>query len=533
MTEPRRTDQTPVLIVGAGPTGLILAIWLKKRGIEFRLIDKSQSPGETSRAIAVQARTLEFYRQLGLAEKLIALGVTAQELVLRRVGRVVARARLGAMGENYSPYPYLLFCSQDVHESMLCEELACLGVQVERQSELVEFTQHDQAVTATIRTPRGTETVTADYLCGCDGAHSAVRHQLGVEFPGGTYSQVFYVADVMVDDPAMEEKVQISVSPKDFCIILPIKVKGSVRLTGIVPPESESKDKITFADVAEAVKRNTGLNISKVNWFSSYRIHHRVAPHFRTGRVFLAGDAGHIHSPAGGQGMNTGIGDAVNLAWKLADVIQGRASEKLLESYEPERIAFARTLVATTDTAFRIIASRSLIGSLFRAYGLPSLFAVASRFKLFLRFVFRTISQIRIKYRESILSQGVAGRVYAGDRLPWVNYPNGDNFEPLQSLKWQVHIYGVASDGFRNAIRDLNIELYEFASNEETQAKGLLKDAPYLVRPDGHIAWASRHQDSEALKAYISRFELRPRLDFGKASVSPLTGSTDIPIKTI
>lgn len=509
MNESHRKSKTSVLIVGAGPTGLILAFWLKKKGIDLRIIDKSSAPGETSRALAVQARTLELYRQLGIDQEIIAQGITTRQIILRRLGRIVAKAQLGAMGEGMSPFPYLLFCSQDLHEAALCAELKKLGVTVERQVELQDFSQNKQNVVATVKTSAGFETIEADYMVGCDGAHSKVRHGLGLDFPGGTYSQVFYVADVQASGEAADAGLQISLSKKDFCIIMPIKLINSVRLTGVVPPENENKKEITFFDVESSVKRNTGLNVTKVNWFSTYHVHHRVVQHFRQDRVFLAGDAAHIHSPAGGQGMNTGIGDAINLAWKLAEVIHHRASEKILESYEPERLAFAKKLVATTDTAFRFIASRSFFGSIFRAYVLPRLFSLLVLFRPFLTLAFRTISQIRIKYRESILSQGIAGEVYAGDRLPWVQQQQGDNFESLKSLDWQLHIYGKASPEIQTCAQELGLALHRFPWSTEAGAKGLKENALYLIRPDGYVGFASDVQNKESLSEYVHAWKIK------------------------
>jgi 2-polyprenyl-6-methoxyphenol hydroxylase-like FAD-dependent oxidoreductase len=495
--------QTSVLIVGAGPTGLVLALWLKKRGIAFRIIDKSKAPGTTSRALAVQARTLEFYRQLGIAQQLIDAGVTVQEIILRRLGKIVARAKFGAAGKDMSYFPYLLFCAQDVHEKLLCDLLLQMGVVVERQTELLHLTHDNNLVSAVLRSPKGTETVTADYLCGSDGAHSQVRHEIKTDFPGGTYSQVFFVTDVEATGE-MIGGVQISVSNKDFCIVMPIKSQNSVRLTGIVPQESENKETITFHDVEESVKGNTGLKVGKVNWFSSYHVHHRVAENFRDGRVFLAGDAGHIHSPAGGQGMNTGIGDAVNLAWKLADVIQGRCSKKLLDSYEPERLAFAKVLIQTTDTAFKIIANRSVIGAFFRTYFLPTFFAGLTRFRFTLNFMFKTISQIKVEYRESFLSKGAVGKIGAGDRLPWMKTASSDNHESLNLMDWQIHIYGRASDVFKTEMQSLKIIITEFVWHPMFGARGFKENAVYLIRPDGYIGLAAATQEAQKVKDYFS-----------------------------
>src|SRR5436190_16934619 len=223
-----------------------------------------------------------------------------------------------------------------------------------------------------------------------------------------------------------------------------------------------------------------------------YRVHHGVADRFRKGRAFLLGDAGHIHSPVGGQGMNTGIGDAVNLAWKLADVVHGRADGSLLDSYEPERIAFARRLVATTDQAFTGVTSDGPIARRVRLNVVPAVIPVLFTLAPVRRFMFRTISQTAVNYRGSSLSEGRAGSVRGGDRLPWVPAASndGDNFTPLTSLDWQAHVYGAASSELRATCTERSLPLHIFPWRPETDRAGLRRDAVYLVRPDGYVGLA-------------------------------------------
>jgi hypothetical protein len=238
-------------------------------------------------------------------------------------------------------------------------------------------------------------------------------------------------------------------------------------------------------------------------------VHHRVASRFRAGRAFLLGDAAHIHSPVGAQGMNTGIGDAVNLAWKLAEVIQGRASEKLLETYEPERIAFARVLVKTTDTAFKLVANRSWPGAIFRAYVLPVAFTILTHVRFGIRYAFRVLSQIRINYRPSLLSEGDVGGAIGGDRLPWVRFGESDNFAPLVSLAWQVHVYGETQGGFAEKVRALGLPMHVFPFTEEAKKKGLLRNGAYVIRPDGYIGLAQPKPEASAIADYLSRFDFK------------------------
>lgn len=502
MTEPG------ALIVGAGPTGLVLALWLIRLGVKVRLIDRTAEPGTTSRALAVQARTLEFYRQLGIDEEVVEDGAKIENINLWVQGSIAARVPLGRIGEGLSPYPFALVFPQDAHEKLLIEHLARLGVDVERQTELLRFEEHEASVRATIRGPGGVEEVCeAAYLAGCDGASSTVRETLGIGFPGGTYSGMFYVADVEATGLPVDDQLHADLEDADFVLVFPLKGTGHVRLVGTVREGSSvGHDELTFDDVKDKAIHHLRLIISKVNWFSTYRVHHRVANCFRKGRTFLLGDAAHIHSPVGGQGMNTGIGDAVNLAWKLAAVIRADASDKILESYEPERIGFARRLVATTDRAFTVVTKRSRTAQIVRTrivpHVLPLLFGIpAAR-----RFMFRTVSQIMVNYRGSPLSAGAAGDIAGGDRLPWTEIaPGEDNFAPLTSLQWQAHLYGKARDDTAATCARLRLPLHVFPWQPQMRAAGLSRDALYLIRPDGYIGLADRDADSERLRDYVER----------------------------
>ena len=233
------------------------------------------------------------------------------------------------------------------------------------------------------------------------------------------------------------------------------------------------------------------LTIDRVNWFSTYRVHHRVAARFREGRAFLLGDAAHIHSPVGGQGMNTGIGDAVNLAWKLAAVLNGGAADSLLDTYEPERIGFARRLVATTDRVFTLVTDQGPIAWLVRTRLVPLLAPLLFRLAAVRRFLFRTVSQIGVNYRDSPLSEGAAGSVRGGDRLPWVETgPNEDNFAPLTSLAWQVHVYGEPRRGVAEACAELGLPIHAFAwhagnATVRSRARGALSRSAGRLRRAG------------------------------------------------
>ncbi|HLK59945.1 MAG TPA: FAD-dependent oxidoreductase [Chthonomonadaceae bacterium] len=496
-----------VLIVGAGPTGLVLALWLTKRGIRVRIIDKTSEPGTTSRAVAVQARTLELYRQVGLSDAVVEAGIKVQAVNLWVGGSNAARAPLGRFGEGLSPYPFPLTYPQDAHERLLIARLDALGVRVERQTELVRFEQDTEKVRAEVRGPDGVESsCEVAYLAGCDGARSTVRELLPTRFPGGTYSGLFYVADVDAEGPAANCEIHVDLEEADFLVVFPLKGAGHVRLIGPVSwASSDAQREVTLDDVKARASRNLKFQISTSNWFSTYRVHHRVAERFYDRRVFLLGDAAHIHSPVGGQGMNTGIGDAANLAWKLAAVLNGSADDRLLATYEPERMAFARRLVATTDRVFTFITRQGGLARWVRTRIVPLIVPWLLRLAPVQRFLFYTVSQIGVNYRNSPLSQGAAGSVRAGDRLPWVETDHGDdNFTPLSSLRWQVHVYGEPGGRLPEVCKDLDLPLHPFGWQQRMEQAGLMRGALYLIRPDGYIALADPHAEPERLRQYAA-----------------------------
>jgi len=251
------------------------------------------------------------------------------------------------------------------------------------------------------------------------------------------------------------------------------------------------------------------LEVKEVRWFSTYHVHHRVAGRFRQGRVFLLGDAAHVHSPVGGQGMNTGIGDAVNLAWKLAAVLRAAATPALLDSYEPERIAFARRLVATTDRAFSFVTADGPLADLVRTRVAPVVLSTAVRLEVVRNFLFRTVSQLMLNYRGTALSEGVAGAVHGGDRLPWVGRGALDNHEPLRSIGWQAHVYGNAVAELRAACSARRLPLHIFPWSDAQAAAGLKRDALYLVRPDTYVALAAPAPAPQVLERYFQARGLR------------------------
>jgi len=325
------------------------------------------------------------------------------------------------------------------------------------------------------------------FLAGCDGARSAVREGMGTTFEGGTYSRLFYVADVDASGPPVNRDIHVELDRADLLAIFPMDGKTRIRMVGTI--RDDAGDDVTFEDVGTRAIERMKLRVDRVNWFSTYRVHHRVAGRFRDRRAFLLGDAAHIHSPVGAQGMNTGIGDAINLAWKLAAVLRG-APDRLLDTYETERIAFARRLVNTTDRIFTIASKTGPIAEVVRTKIVPRVIPIVFRVPFMRRFLFRTISQIAIHYRRSALSVGKAGRIHGGYRLP---FPS--------TMQWQVHVYGEPRGGVAEACAALGVELHRF---EWTPEAGVQRDALYVIRPDSYVGLADASGDPARLRGYFA-----------------------------
>ncbi|KAJ5565820.1 hypothetical protein N7535_007458 [Penicillium sp. DV-2018c] len=497
--------QIDVLIAGAGPTGLVLALWLHHQGVKVHIVDQAEAPTRDSRAIAVHARIVELYRQLGLADDLFELGYKLYATNLWFNGQHKARIPFGEFGHGLTAYPFLLTVPQDEHEKMLERRLNDLGIHVERKTKLQHFVDHDSRITATLsRQPEGTPfTIEASYIVGCDGAHSVVRHGMGVKYDGEAYEPVFYVADIEgKDDKLINGEGNLIFKDDTWNLIVPYNKEGHVRLIGLTSPRNNEscgngspthENRITFEDIRPQIMKAIDIEITKVNWFSTYRSHHRVADKFRRNRAFLAGDAAHIHSPVGGQGMNTGIMDAINLAWKLATVFKQTsmsedAKHRLLESYESERRSFAMMIVQSTDTGFTTITSKGFIPYIVRNWAIPYLMPLALRFDATKCRVFRGVSQLICNYRGSSLSQSGEGAIQAGDRLPWVKMEEEDNFSTLRHVCWQLHIYGETLPHLEKWAQDNRLKVFAFDWHDQYAKAGLVKDAVYLLRPDQYIA---------------------------------------------
>jgi 2-polyprenyl-6-methoxyphenol hydroxylase-like FAD-dependent oxidoreductase len=509
---------TDVLIVGAGPTGLMLANQLCRRGVRAMIIDRHAGPSLQTRALGVQARTLEIYAQLGIVERALALGRRGTGANIWADGRKMARVPLGEAGSGATPYPYILILGQDDNERILGERLRDWGAAVQWNTELVGLAQDAEQVTATLRHPDGsTQEIRAAWAAGCDGAHSAVRELCGITFPGAPYEHVFFVADVEVTGSMVPGEVNVYLWRKGFHLFFPMRGKDHWRLVGILPEALRGRGDAGFDDVIPSLREEAGAGLSfqACTWFSTYRIHHRAASRFRDRRCFLLGDAAHVHSPVGAQGMNTGLQDACNLGWKLALAVKGQAGVRLLDSYEEERLPVARRLLGTTDRAFRLIVADNWLAGLLRTQVLARLAAFTMGLQAVQRFAFRTVSQIGIHYRPGPLSQATAGLPRSapreGDRFPWLKLrllaggPAEDLFRTFDDLRFHLLVTGQAVPDAQLPGDLLQVHRIpdDPANHAELERAKIPRTAFYLVRPDGYIGLCGVRLEAGVLERYV------------------------------
>ena len=509
-----------VLIVGAGPTGLMLANQLGRRGIRATIIDRHSGPAQQTRAMAVQARTLEIYSKLGLADRALELGTPGAGANMWVQGRLKARIPFEEMGKNLSAFPYVLMLGQDDNERIMGDHLRRWDVAVQWNTELTALEQHERHVTATIKDPDGsTRTIDAAYVAGCDGSRSAVRELNRIGFPGAPYEHSFFVADTEATGPMVPGELNVYLWPTGFHLFFPMHGTNRWRVIGLLPQHLETKSDPTFADVIPSLRHEGGaVTFASCFWFSTYRIHHRRTERFRDRRCFLLGDAAHVHSPMGGQGMNTGLQDAYNLAWKLGLVVSQRADDALLDTYEAERLPVADRLLSTTDRAFRFVVSDGWLGGIFRTKLFPNMAALAMGRERVRRAAFLTISQIGITYRESPLSrtlEGVAGDApQAGDRFPWLRLGfqgtdrREDLFQRLDDTRFNVLAIGQPAPmierlGLGDALQ-VHVVPLEGENAAALRTVSITAPALYLLRPDGHVGLAGTRVDDAALERWFS-----------------------------
>lgn len=517
---------TDVLIAGAGPTGLMLANQLGRRGIRVLMVDRHSGPAQQTRAMAVHARTLEIYSKLGIAEQALALGRRGNGANLWAAGKLSARVPLGDIGKSVSPFPFVLMLGQDDNEKIMGEHLRNWDIAVQWNTELLALEQAADHVSATLKQPDGTtRTVTAAYVAGCDGGHSTVRELCGITFPGAPYEHVFFVADTEASGGMVAEELNVYLWRDGFHLFFPMRGNDRWRVVGILPEKLQHRDDVTFDELSSDIQREAGANLifKQCSWFATYRIDHRAASRFRDRRCFVLGDAAHVHSPMGGQGMNTGLQDAYNLAWKLALVVKRRASDALLDSYEAERLPVARRLLSTTDRAFTMLVSDRWLAGFLRTRIIAKIASFAMTFERAKRLAFRTISQTGIAYRDSPLSQTLAGlpaqAPAAGERFAWLqlrlraNGPVEDLFQALDDTRYNLIVIGQAAPSTAAPrLGELLTTLVipdDTHNTQELARVGISGAAFYLLRPDGHVGLCGVRLDTAAVSGYFSKTGIR------------------------
>ncbi|RQR31755.1 FAD-binding monooxygenase [Burkholderia sp. Bp9143] len=412
-------DIPPVLIVGAGPTGLAAAMSLARARVPVRIIDRLAAPAPYSRAIGIQARTLELLEQHRAVEPFLALGHRAHAAALHADGRVIARLDFDPLQTRY---PYLLFLDQSITERLLAEHLAGFGVTVERGVTLTACDAGGPSLVVTIRDADGREQAFApSYLIAADGAHSTVRHLLGLGFAGHAFEQTFLLADFAAIPDWPDEEIHLFTTPDGIAGLFPMG-GGRYRLVADRPPGGDaSPDAPTTPTIEECeaiVRARVGASIapSDLAWSAYFRLHSRMVDRLRHGRVFFAGDAAHVHSPAGAQGMNTGIQEAFNLGWKLARVLGAGTPERLLDTYHAERHPIERDVLRQTGLVTQIVEADHGAMKLLRDHVVPLL----ASFGPVRDAVRRTVSELGVQYRKSplTLERVLDGGPRAGERAP-------------------------------------------------------------------------------------------------------------------
>ncbi len=553
-----KTQQADVIIVGSGPTGLMAANLLTRCGVRVRILDKSEQQAHESRAFGVQAKSLELMLCLGLADEFMNRGLIAGGAQIFQDGKQVSEVNFDDIGRADTPFSFLLMLPQSEIERILVDDLKRLGVLVEHSALVTGFAQSQEGVVVWAKNKAGEEIeLRGLYLIGADGAHSIVRKTLGLTFTGEPYPRGFLLADCKIDWDLDYEHMKMFLSGRHFAVYLPLKGKdfgrviaGEPEAAAIPEPgtpaaEATTSEAISLDLVQAELRAAFGekVTLSQPVWTTRYRLHHRGVNKYQEGRVFVAGDAAHIHSPAGGQGMNTGLQDAANLAWKLALVLRGGSPLYLLETYHSERWPVGQKVLSFTDRMFSAVTSQSGWAPTLRSLLLPIFGAVMSRSGTVRSRAFHFISQLGIRYHESAVvkegsSPGAAGAwregLVAGRRAP-----NGliarhrDVFSLIQGYCFHVIALSrkaLSQDEIKNLTaefsklpRSIGVPLethivthslmgrdqriVQAESNQVFEAYGLSADTPqalYLIRPDGYIAYRSDGLDLKGLKEFIA-----------------------------
>jgi 2-polyprenyl-6-methoxyphenol hydroxylase-like FAD-dependent oxidoreductase len=445
---------TQVTIVGAGPTGAMLGIELARRGVEVRILDKQPERSRETRAIGIHARTLELFEQLGIVEEFLARGHRVRGFTVHTGARRSTQLRFDRLDTRY---PFVLLLGQNETQGILDQQLERLGVTIERGVNVVGLDPRDDGVELTIAGAGGDKTLCTEWVVGCDGAHSIVRRSLGLSFDGGDYGQDWLMAEVKLDPPIDEEQFHVFSYTDAPMVTFPLP-SGSWRVfLPQVPNRAGERRPPDIEEIERLAARRgpAGMTFSEPTLLATFRCYHRSTETMRRGRMLIAGDAAHIHSPAGGQGMNTGLHDAVNLGWKLALVTRRLAPPALLDTYEAERLPIAAGVLGLTHQLVRLFTIRSPRKRWLRDRLLPVAMSVPSAERRYMR----RLSQLSHNYRRGPLSERepVTRRrgIVPGDRVPLACANGGGTaFHNVMVLDGQLLL--VRPDGYLACRAPLN-----------------------------------------------------------------------------
>ncbi|TSJ43897.1 hypothetical protein FO440_06845 [Mucilaginibacter corticis] len=504
-----------------------MAAQLLRHGVQPVIIDSKQGPTDQSKALAVQARSLEIYRQMGIVDRALQGGTQANAMVLNQDGKKVSLLSLTDVGRQQTLFPFVHLYQQSKNERLLLDYLTVNCCPVYWDTTLVSLTQTTQQVEVELRSGTEPTTLTCDYVVGADGASSTVRKKLNIPFTGDTYANEFFLADLELNNEELTgTQLELYWGKAGMSAFFPLPERNSYRVIGNLPKASEGKTDLQLAEMLPHLNTLTGMDIKVVheNWFSTYKLHHRMADKFRLQRCFLVGDAAHIHSPVGGQGMNTGLQDAYNLAWKLAGVVNGQLKETVLNSYAAERMPVAKTLLDTTDRLFRFIISTNWFMVFFRKWIMSNASRLIWKSEGFRAAFFKRLSQIGISYRDSIINLNLsnAKNIKAGDRLPylkvfdekkqeetdlheWCSKPGFtlivlgklQEFDLFTLAKWITQNYTTGLNFFYLPPSEKNESVFEAFEISEGRKKAL------IIRPDLHIGFINDVVDIEMMDNYL------------------------------
>lgn len=515
-------SNTDVLIVGAGPTGLMLACQLLRFGVAFKIIDKNQDRSQESRAFGIQARSMEIFQNLGIEDEFLKRAGIAHLVHFYLNGAPLWELNFDLLGLPATPFPHIFFLPQWETEKILIDYIEQHGKKIERETVLKNFNQNAERVEATIQNlaTQEEQSITCAYIVGCDGAHSTVREVLNIPFEGDAYQQDFFLADATVTwDKSMRPSFMVFFDSTGLFLHIPLTPQLS-RIIGVdaLGAKKTEKKSIERQEIESLARRITHQSIAIENpvWMTRFHLHHRVVNRYQKGRAFLAGDAAHIHSPVGAQGMNTGLQDATNLAWKIAGVLKANMSERLLATYSTERQWVGKNLTQTTDRFFSLLTTRNIVIKKLRPLILLIIFKCLKHIPKLQKEVFWLMSQLGVHYPRNYFLEGPK----AGQRAKDAPVALSTLFTLFKQSPFTLLIFLKRKENrVMNESKLIFIEksfgrwikIYKFMNTDENKTlferyEIAHSGGIFFIRPDGYIAFHQNNTDLKPLIHYLKKY---------------------------